>query len=86
MSCTSGTEYCEVGANIQFIFDKDNATRCNRCGKTLDFWDVQEDYSLHRHLGYGTKYDGSNLDLQLCCDCMDKLIEECDISPVSDNT
>jgi hypothetical protein len=86
MSCTSCKERCGVGTNNQPIFNEDKEKRCNRCGKTLDLWDVQENYSLQKHLGYGTKYDGSNLDLQLCCECMDKLIEECVISPVSDNT
>lgn len=31
---------------------------CNKCGKKLDFWDVQEDFSMQRNLGYGSKYDG----------------------------
>ena len=65
---------------------KEETTFCNMCGKPLDFWDVQEDFSLHRHLGYGTKNDGSVLDLQLCCDCIDNLIDECVISPIIDNT
>lgn len=59
---------------------------CNKCGKKFDVWDSQEDFSLHRKLGYGTKYDGETLDIDLCCECMDKLIDECVISPLSDNT
>lgn len=55
---------------------------CNKCGKKLDMWDVQEDFSLQRTLGYGSRYDGDTLDLDLCCECMDKLIEECAIPPV----
>lgn len=55
---------------------------CNKCGKKMDMWDTQEDFSLQRNLGYGSRYDGDNLDLDLCCDCMDKLIEECVIPPV----
>lgn len=55
---------------------------CNKCGKKMDMWDIQEDFSLQRNLGYGSRYDGDNLDLDLCCDCMDKLIEECVIPPV----
>lgn len=59
---------------------------CNKCGKDLDLWDLQEKFSITHKLGYGTKYDGSNLNLRLCCDCMEKLIEECAVSPISDNT
>lgn len=63
---------------------KEETTFCNMCGKPLDFWDVQEDFSLHRHLGYGTKNDGSVLDLHLCCDCLDKIVDKCNISPIID--
>lgn len=55
---------------------------CNKCGKKMDMWDIQENYSMQRHLGYGSKYDGDNLDIDLCCDCMDELIESCVIPPV----
>lgn len=57
---------------------------CNKCGKKMDMWDIQEDFSMQRHLGYGSKHDGDILDLDLCCDCMDELIDSCVISPVTD--
>lgn len=57
---------------------------CNKCGKEFDFWDEQEAFSLHRELGYGTKYDGAKLELDLCCKCMDELIESCKVNPVVD--
>ena len=51
---------------------------CNYCGKELDLFDLQEDFSIHRqHIGYGSIHDGDNVDLQLCCDCFDKLVSEC---------
>lgn len=59
---------------------------CNKCGKQLDFWDRQENFSINTRLGYGTKYDGDDLELDLCCDCMEKLIDECVISPIKENT
>lgn len=56
---------------------------CNRCGRALDIWDVQEGFIVHKEkLGYGTKYDGDSLHLQLCCDCMEWLIEACAIYPI----
>jgi len=33
-------------------------------------------------VGYGSKYDLSEVNLQLCCDCFDQLADECEISPV----
>ena len=59
---------------------------CNKCGKRFDIWDTQENFSIYTRLGYGTKYDGDDLKLDLCCDCMEKLIDECIISPIKENT
>lgn len=55
---------------------------CNRCGSKLDIWDTQENFSLWRSLGYGTKYDGDTLKLKLCCKCMEEIIDSCLISPI----
>lgn len=56
---------------------------CNKCGKKFDFWDTQEEFSIHkRQLGYGTVYDGLGLELDLCCECMEGIISNCKISPI----
>ena len=57
---------------------------CNRCGKELDIWDKQEEFRLYRNLGYGTVYDGMRLELDLCCKCMEKLIKDCNETPLID--
>lgn len=58
---------------------------CNLCGATLDFWDIQEDFSIHKkRLGYGTVHDGEQLSLQLCCNCMDRLISRCVVRPLTE--
>ena len=57
---------------------------CNLCGGELDFWDGQEDNSIEKNIGYGSRYDGMRLSLRLCCRCMDDLIERCAISPVEE--
>lgn len=55
------------------------------CGKDLDLFDTQEGFSFWSpQIGYGSKYDGERLELDLCCDCMDRIIEQCKISPVVD--
>jgi hypothetical protein len=56
---------------------------CNKCGKTLDIWDIQEDFTLQKKLEFGTKYDRLQLKLRLCCKCMENLIDECEVSPLS---
>lgn len=55
---------------------------CNLCGKPLDEWDLQEDFTIHTTVGYGSKYDLSKVHLQFCCDCFDKIVDSCKISPV----
>lgn len=57
---------------------------CNKCGKEMDIFDLQEKFSLQRNIQYGSKYDGAYLDIDLCCNCMDELIDGCVISPVVD--
>ena len=57
---------------------------CNLCGKEMDFWDVQEEFSIKSfNIGYGSKHDGDSLELDLCCDCMDELIDRCKINPIT---
>lgn len=60
------------------------STTCNVCGKTFDLWDELGDFGCKTELGYGSKYDGMKLELDICCECMDKLIDNCKISPLID--
>ncbi len=57
---------------------------CNMCGRKFDIWDEQENFSIHTRLGYGTKYDGDCLEFDICCDCMETLIDKCAISPIKE--
>lgn len=59
---------------------------CNICGKEFRLWDGLHDIHIRRHLGYGSKYDGEDLDMRICCDCLDKIISICEVSPVTKHT
>lgn len=59
---------------------------CNYCGKGFDMWDVSEHFGIHQQCGYGTKFDGDKLELNFCCACMEKIIDNCVVSPVKANT
>lgn len=55
---------------------------CNRCGKKFRSEDVHAGYSIHKKITYGSKFDGEDLVLDLCIDCMDNLIMSCEIPPI----
>lgn len=58
---------------------------CNLCGKELDEADRRQYFSMHSIIGYGSKYDGMGVMLDLCSDCMDDLIDRCKISPLEED-
>lgn len=62
--------------------EKNNFGYCNKCGVALDEWDARGDYAMRRALGYGSRYDGKDVDIRLCCLCMDELIGACVRSPL----
>lgn len=59
-----------------------NIRYCNICGRKMDLWDIQEDNTIHKTAGYGSKYDEEEIELHICCDCMDEIIDQCKITPV----
>lgn len=63
--------------------------RCTVCGKKFDMWDVQESFRFHHRVGYGSKYDGRDLNLNMCCACFDSLMYElvtrCKTNPLPDS-
>lgn len=50
--------------------------KCNFCGKELDFWDKQNNFSFKGAVGYGSSYDGEFIEIHLCCDCFDKALNK----------
>lgn len=64
-------------------------TICNMCGKEFNMYDEIENRSLCDQFGYGSKYDGDNIRLDLCCNCFDKVIDwivpQCKINPIEEN-
>lgn len=59
---------------------------CNVCGNPLHLTDLCADYSISTQIGYGSAYDGGELNLHLCCDCLDRLIASCKVNPVTEKT
>lgn len=56
--------------------------KCNKCGKDIPlvgFFGIK-DYTMP----YGSKYDFDTLNLVLCTDCLDELIDGCVISPITE--
>lgn len=63
---------------------KKTITYCNRCGKEFDETDMMCDFHVRRRIGYGSVHDGELFVLDLCCDCLDNLIDSCKIKPILD--
>lgn len=63
-------------------------TKCTMCGKVFDSWDYQENLCFDHLIGYGSKYDGGILKLNLCIECFDKVLDfilpQCKTNPLSD--
>lgn len=62
--------------------------KCNLCGSEFDMWDEQAGFGIKAHVGWGSKYDGEHIKLDLCCGCFDRVIEFivplCKINPISE--
>ena len=51
--------------------------KCDLCGKFLNEYDEQEKFGLHYDsIGYGSKYDGCNINIDMCCECFDKMMKD----------
>lgn len=48
---------------------------CSVCGKEFDDLDIQENNHFVKHFGYGSKHDLDIIDIDLCIDCMDRLVD-----------
>lgn len=51
---------------------------CNLCGKELDFFERQENFTIHARICYGSVHAGDK------CDCFDKVIAICTVSPIEE--
>lgn len=58
---------------------------CNLCGGELNAMDVQNDFEIHRNVGYGSRYDLTEVRLCLCNNCFDRLADACVLTPVERN-
>ena len=50
-------------------------TKCAMCGKEFDFWDYNESVHLRHAFGFGSKHDTNKIDVWLCAQCADKLMD-----------
>lgn len=59
---------------------------CNRCGRLMDNFDVQNDFGFEYFVGYGSKHDMEHVRARFCCECFDEMLDKAihtfKISPV----
>lgn len=49
---------------------------CSSCGQVMvDLIDIQEGVVYSEYKGYGSNYDGEQIQKQFCCTCWDKVIK-----------
>lgn len=65
----------------------DYRRRCNLCGADFSPEDEELDFGLDMILPYGSVHDMAHLRLDLCCRCLDRLMDEyivpnCKINPL----
>lgn len=79
----SGEEYVFFSPlKREMLMRNEKNNICNKCGKALDVWDKENNFSINNVIKYGSIYDGEKINLHLCCECMDDLINSCVISPI----
>lgn len=47
---------------------------CNVCGKALKNPRDLDFVNIHFRIGYGSKYDGDMIDMDICPECLDKML------------
>jgi len=61
---------------------------CNICGEKFNILDERANFGLHYKVGFGSKYDLTKIDLNMCCNCFDKVLDyilpQCKIDPLTD--
>ena len=55
---------------------------CNLCGKRFDRKDVRQNFTIKSVVGPGSDYEGSRVIMRMCCDCFDRILEGCEVSPI----
>lgn len=51
-------------------------TTCDLCGKTFDEYDKSNDFCIMDVPGYGSRYDGEKIHINLCCKCFDSIVDK----------
>lgn len=60
-----------------------NEKCCNLCGGPMDEVDVNNNFTIHKTVGYGSIHDMEEVNFRLCCKCFDKLMWQCAVNPIT---
>mgnify|MGYP000850705870 FL=1 len=58
---------------------------CNCCGKEMDEIGKCGVVTISETLGYGSKYDGAHVEVDICAGCFDKLIDSMRVCPIANS-
>ncbi len=54
---------------------------CNKCGKQIGRMEAESSLHYHGMLGYASSYDGLEIEIDLCPNCLEWLMDELKIDP-----
>jgi hypothetical protein len=78
--------------DVQVIAQADKKVTCNKCGKVYIYTDNNVNNIINSNLfqniklnfGFGSMYDGSYVEIDLCENCIIELINSCKHNPMEE--
>jgi hypothetical protein len=70
----------DVSIDVDKLDDLHYDIYCNICGKQFDYWDYSEHFEINTICGYGSTHDMEEHHVRLCCECFDKLVDNCKVT------
>lgn len=59
---------------------------CNKCGRAFRKLDDLNGFHYEGRFPFGSKYDTSEFEIDLCLNCIDEFVDSCEITPIPEDT
>ena len=69
----------DMNLTYNLLYNENHGTKgkayCTMCGEEFEWEDYQANHYYSEYMGYGSRYDPSVFEVQLCCRCFDDVID-----------